>query len=116
MKSTSLKNLRNYHRALADVTRLQIVSLLSSHGRTSVNSLIRALGRGHTVSQPLISWHLHKLRKAGLITTLKIGREVYCSLNQDKLLQFRREQEALLGKPFPSESVVVEGLEGEAQV
>jgi len=33
------------------------------------------------LSQPLVSWHLRKLRRAGLIEMRRAGRLVHCSLN-----------------------------------
>ena len=37
---------------------------------------------GHVgLSQPLVSWHLGRLRAAGLVTTSRRGRETLCSLN-----------------------------------
>src|SRR3990172_3932503 len=64
-----LRDLKAFHKALADVPRLRIVQLLASRPRT-VNELIAAIG----ISQPLVSWHLRRLRNAGIVTTPRTGR------------------------------------------
>lgn len=67
-------------KALADMARLTIVYHLVQHKEITVTSLTDLLG----LSQPLVSWHLRKLRRANLITTRRIGRQVYCSLNTNR--------------------------------
>ena len=63
-------------KALAGITRLTIVYHLVHQGEITVTELIDLLG----ISQPLVSWHLRKLRRAGVIQTRRVGRQVYCSL------------------------------------
>ena len=63
-------------KALAGIARLTIVYHLVHRGEITVTELIQLLG----VSQPLVSWHLRKLRRAGIIQTRRVGRQVYCSL------------------------------------
>jgi ArsR family transcriptional regulator, arsenate/arsenite/antimonite-responsive transcriptional repressor len=67
-------------KALADMVRLSIVYHLARHGEITVTDLTDKLG----LSQPLVSWHLRKLRRAGLIETRRVGRQVYCSLDIDR--------------------------------
>ncbi len=64
-------------KALADVARLMIVYHLAHQGEITVTALTDMLG----LSQPLASWHLRKLRRAGLVYTRRVGRQVYCSLD-----------------------------------
>ena len=73
-----LRDIRLFHRALADVNRLRIVQRLST-GAASVTELIDHVG----LSQPLVSWHLGKLRVSGLVTTRRSGRETICSLRPE---------------------------------
>lgn len=73
--------LAEYFRALADGLRLRMLTLLADCGEMNVSGLAKAL----RVSQPLVSWHLRLLTKAGLVQVRKIGREVYCSLSPDAL-------------------------------
>ena len=63
-------------KALAGIARLTIVYHLVHQGEITVTELIDLLG----ISQPLASWHLRKLRRAGIIQTRRVGRQVYCSL------------------------------------
>ncbi len=52
-------------KALADVARLTIVYHLAHRDEVTVSELTGILG----LSQPLVSWHLRKLRRAGIIHT-----------------------------------------------
>ena len=92
-----LRDLKVFHKALADVTRLRIVQLLASRPRT-VNELIAAIG----ISQPLVSWHLRRLRNAGIVTTRRIGREVLCTLERDLIAGVNARERSVLGlAPVP---------------
>lgn len=64
-------------KALGDMARLAIVAHLARAEEVTVTDLTGLLG----ISQPLVSWHLRKLRRAGIITTRRVGRQSYCSLN-----------------------------------
>lgn len=64
-------------KALGDMARLAIVYHLAHTQEVTVTDLADLLG----ISQPLVSWHLRKLRRAGIITTRHAGRQTYCSLN-----------------------------------
>ena len=73
----SWRELKLMVKALADVARLTIVYHLAHQGEITVSVLTDMLG----LSQPLASWHIRKLRRAGLIRTRRAGRQVYCSLD-----------------------------------
>jgi len=90
--SDQLRDLKIFHKALADVTRLRIVQLLAAQPHT-VNELIRAIG----LSQPLVSWHLRRLRNAGIVTTRRVGREVQCTLERDLIAGVSARERAVLG-------------------
>ncbi|HZS77317.1 MAG TPA: metalloregulator ArsR/SmtB family transcription factor [Ktedonobacteraceae bacterium] len=68
-------------KALGDMARLTIVYHLVHEQEITVTALTELLG----ISQPLVSWHLRKLRKAGIIQTRRVGRQVYCSLNAERI-------------------------------
>src|SRR5690348_13971324 len=68
--------LKTVLKALAGVARMTIVYHLLRRPEITVTELIELLG----ISQPLVSWHLRKLRRAGIIQTRRVGRQVYCSL------------------------------------
>ena len=87
-----LRELRVFHKALADVNRLRIVRRLA-HGRASVTELIEHVG----LSQPLVSWHLGRLRAAGLIETTRKGREVLCALRPEAFERIALRQRDVLG-------------------
>jgi ArsR family transcriptional regulator len=77
-----IRELRYALRALSDMARLRIVQYLALRdGDISVTELTRAL----RMSQPLASWHLRKLRRAQLVKTRRVGRQVLCSLNRARL-------------------------------
>ncbi|MGH2510438.1 MAG: ArsR/SmtB family transcription factor [Ktedonobacteraceae bacterium] len=71
------KDLKMAVKALAGVARLSMVYHLAKQPEITVTDLTERLG----LSQPLVSWHLRKLRRAGLVETRRVGRQVYCSLN-----------------------------------
>jgi ArsR family transcriptional regulator len=91
-----LRELRLFHRALADVNRLRIVQRLST-GAATVTELIDHVG----LSQPLVSWHLGKLRTTGLVTTRRSGRETLCSLRPEAFDEALALERALLGLGLP---------------
>ena len=67
-------------KALGDVARLTIVYHLARQSDVTVTALTDML----ELSQPLVSWHLRKLRRAGLVHTRREGRLVYCSLDKER--------------------------------
>lgn len=87
-----LREMAVYHKALADPTRLRILQRLAS-GPGTVTELI-----GHVdLSQPLVSWHLRRLKAAGLIDTQRRGREVICTISREALNRFQARERELLG-------------------
>ncbi len=74
------RDLKRMMKALAGVARLTIVYHLARREAVTVTDLTDWLN----ISQPLVSWHLRKLRRAGLVETHRVGRQVYCSLNRDR--------------------------------
>ena len=87
-----LRELRAVHKALADVNRLRIVQRLAG-GEASVTELIEQVG----LSQPLVSWHISRLRVAGLIETRRKGRETLCRLRTEAFEAFAARQRLVLG-------------------
>jgi DNA-binding transcriptional ArsR family regulator len=84
----TLHQLARYFYALKDIRRLEMLSVLAGRECT-VNELAAELHQ----SQPLISWHLQRLKTAGIVKIRRSGREVYCSLDREVLLQ---QQQAFL--------------------
>ena len=87
-----LRALRLVHKALADVNRMRIVRRLAA-GDASVTDLIGEVG----LSQPLVSWHIGRLRAAGLVETRRKGRETLCRLRPDAWEAFVERERTLLG-------------------
>lgn len=86
-----LKKLREYYRALSDAARLRIVQQLARRELT-----VSELARGLQMSQPLVSWHLRRLVRTGLVNMVREGREVRCSLNRARVHEYEREFESLI--------------------
>ena len=70
----------DFAKALADETRQQIMALCCCR-QLSVSEIVAQLG----VTQPTVSHHLKVLRDAGLVTTQRNGKEIYYSLNQERM-------------------------------
>lgn len=80
------------HKALADPTRLRILQRLAQRPGT-----VTELTDHVDLSQPLVSWHLRRLKAAGLVETRRSGREVICTLSREALDRFRERERVLLG-------------------
>jgi DNA-binding transcriptional ArsR family regulator len=87
-----LRQLRAFHKVMADVNRLRIVRRLA-HGDATVAELIAHVG----LSQPLVSWHLGRLRSAGVVETRRQGRETVCRLREEAFTEFAARERAILG-------------------
>jgi len=87
-----LRELRVFHKALADVNRLRIVRRLAE-GPATVGELIDTVG----LSQPLVSWHVGRLRAAGIVETRRAGREVVCQLRPNVFGEIAERERLLLG-------------------
>jgi DNA-binding transcriptional ArsR family regulator len=87
-----LRSLRIVHKALADVNRLRIVQRLAQ-GEATVSELIDRVG----LSQPLVSWHIGRLRSAGLVATRRVGRETVSRLVPEAFHAFVEYERRVLG-------------------
>jgi DNA-binding transcriptional ArsR family regulator len=90
-----VRDVSTYFRALADRKRLHIVESLARIERMTVTQLSEEM----RLSQPLVSWHLRILRKAGIVKTRRSGRQVWCSLDRASLAEYQRETAQLFGLP-----------------
>jgi ArsR family transcriptional regulator len=80
LSQSYLRDLKAFHRALGDVNRLRAVQILATEGDLSVSELVRRL----RISQPLMSWHLRRLTRSGIVRTERVGREVRCSFDRER--------------------------------
>ena len=74
------------------MNRLRIVRRLAQ-GEASVTELIDHVG----LSQPLVSWHLGRLRLAGLVETRRAGRETVTRLIPEAWDRFATYERRVLG-------------------
>src|SRR5256886_4503711 len=99
LSQSSLRELRSYYRALGDVNRLRIVQILVTEGEQPVSELARRL----RISQPLMSWHLRRLRRAGIIRMERLGRAGPGSLGRAKIAEVQLRGFLILLKPAPAQ-------------
>lgn len=66
-------------KALGDPTRLRIVRMLARNGETCVCTIVEKL----EMNQPTVSFHMAKLKQAGLLNSRKEGQWVHYSLRVD---------------------------------
>jgi ArsR family transcriptional regulator len=86
-----LRELREYYVALSDATRLRILQQLAHH-----ESTVTEIARSLRMSQPLVSWHLRRLVRTGLIRMQRDGREVRCSLDRARMHEYERNFDSLI--------------------
>ena len=87
-----LRELRRFHKVLADVNRLRICRVLAE-GPATVTELIDRVG----LSQPLVSWHLSTLREVGLVSARRNGRETIHTIEPEAFAMFANRQARALG-------------------
>jgi DNA-binding transcriptional ArsR family regulator len=80
-------------KALGDLTRLQIIYLLSTDtsGTLGVSELAARLG----ISQPAVSQHLKTLKAEGIVDSRREGFYVYYTVNRERIVQFREHFELM---------------------
>lgn len=67
--------------AVADRNRWRVIEVLAERGGASASELAREM----PISRPGIIKHLNVLRRAGLVTSERVGREVRFGLRPDRL-------------------------------
>jgi DNA-binding transcriptional ArsR family regulator len=80
-------------KALGDLTRLQIIYLLSTDtsGALGVSELAARLG----ISQPAVSQHLKTLKTEGLVESRREGFYIYYTINRERIVEFREHFELM---------------------
>ena len=81
MKTTPI-NTVEFAKALADETRQKIM-LICCCRMLSVTDIVAELD----VAQPTVSHHLSILRSAGLVRTERHGKQIFYTLNQERMAQ-----------------------------
>ena len=87
-KSSVAETHAGIFKALANSSRLRIISLLSRHDELCVCELEAVLGH----KQPLASYHLAVLEDAGLVTHREKGTWSYYKLNEERLTELLSPQ------------------------
>ena len=95
LSASSLRELKTFHRALGDETRIRVVQVLANEGEQPVSSLVHRL----RISQPLMSWHLRRLTRAGIVRTERVGREVRCSFDRERFAELQERTFRVLFNP-----------------
>jgi DNA-binding transcriptional ArsR family regulator/flavodoxin len=80
-------------KALGDLTRLQIIYLLSTDtsGTLGVSELAARL----RISQPAVSQHLKTLKTEGLVESRREGFYIYYTVNRERMVEFREHFELM---------------------
>ena len=94
-----LRGFARFFYALKDPLRLRILLALIRAGEMTVTELTRTV----RVSQPLVSWHLGRLRAAGLVRVERDGRVARYSVAVDKIRHLLSSFEKLLASISPGE-------------
>lgn len=90
---TRLKELSRYFYALKEVWRLRILHALAEADELTVSQLAEQLHIG----QPLLSWHLRRLRQADVVKVRRKGRESFYALDRERLAAYQAAFDSLLG-------------------
>ncbi|WP_022683042.1 ArsR/SmtB family transcription factor [Sphingobium bisphenolivorans] len=93
-------------KALSDGTRRTILEYLVREGEQSVHALTAVSG----VSQPMVSRHLGKLKRASLVTARRSGRETYYTARAKGLAPIVRWM-AVYGALWSQRFTALEGLD-----
>ena len=103
-----LNRLVNFHKTLADPTRIRILTLLAKepyHGQ----ALAERLG----ITPPTITHHMAKLRDAGLVKSRREKNTIYFYLEE---MTLQRDAQATLKVIFQSVNPELDGQEGEKNI
>lgn len=87
-KQGLVERLCAYNKAISDPSRMKMIKILGSVPNKSLNvsGVAEILG----LSQPATTNHLKVMEKVGLFDRERDGMNVYYSLNQDALDEYRR--------------------------
>ena len=89
----------SWFRALADSTRVQIVSLLARHGAPmNVGTIVAAID----VGQSTVSAHLKILADVRFVLAERRGTATYYRINDECVNCFPTAADIVMGKPVPA--------------
>ncbi|MGY1435430.1 ArsR/SmtB family transcription factor [Streptomyces reniochalinae] len=88
----------SWFKALADATRIRIVSLLARHGREmTVGEIVKAVGIG----QSTVSQHLKQLAAVGFVRVERVRTASYFRINEECVSCFPSAADVVMGHPAP---------------
>ena len=76
----------NYTKMIGHPARISIIQHISENKNCNCNELVKQIG----LAQPTISQHLAEIRKTGLLEQTVKGKNLYYSINVEKLNECRR--------------------------
>jgi DNA-binding transcriptional ArsR family regulator len=82
-------------KALADINRRKIVTLLNKNDEMSVSSLLECF---NNIGQSTLSSHLSVLKKAKLVEVRSLGKQRIYRLNKELLVAFAENMRRFVGK------------------
>lgn len=89
----------SWFKALADATRIQIVSLLARHGRPmTVGQIVAAVD----VGQSTVSAHLRVLAEVRFVLVEQQGTARYYRINENCVRCFPTAADVVMGRPVPA--------------
>ncbi|MFF3327447.1 ArsR/SmtB family transcription factor [Streptomyces sp. NPDC002889] len=96
----------SWFKALADATRVQIVTLLARHGgEMTVGQIVAAVG----VGQSTVSHHLKVLTEVGFVLVEREGSYSRYRLNKECVQGFPSAADVVMGRPAPLPDAPGEG-------
>lgn len=87
-----LRELTRYFYALKGVWRLRLLQVLAQADELTVSELAQQLH----ISQPLVSWHLRRLRQAEIVNVRRVGRASYYALDRERMVVYQAAFDKLL--------------------
>jgi len=87
MGEQDMAALLDTYKALADETRLRLLGLVAERPYNGLG-----LAAALRISQPAVSHHVEKLKRAGLLSEQRDGKDRLYSLNRERLATVAREQ------------------------
>lgn len=76
----------SFTKMIGHPARVSIIQHISTNENCNCSDLVNAIG----LAQPTISQHLAEIRKTGLLEQRINGKNLYYTINQDKLNECRR--------------------------
>lgn len=81
----TLHDLTRFFYALKEAWRLRMLQALAESNELTVSELAERL----RISQPLVSWHLRRLRQARIVAVRREGRESFYALDREQVSRYQ---------------------------